>query len=276
MHFSDLETFVHLLKGSLGSGILSMPKAFMNAGLGFGLVATFLVGAICTYCVHILVKCAHILCRRRKIPMMGFADVAEQAFLDGPIKLQRYSRFIRFMVNCFLVIDLVGCCCIYLIFVATNVKQVADFYIVDMDWDIRIWIAIVTVPLIFMCLVRNLKYLTPFSILANLLMGVGIIITFVYIFTDEPVPGDRPNIVDVVHWPLFFGTVIFALEGIGVVMSLENDMKNPTHFIGCPSVLNLGMGVVISLYTLVGYFGFLTYGSETKGSITLNLPVKDL
>lgn len=267
---------MHLLKGSLGSGILSMPRAFMNAGLGFGLVATFLVGAICTYCVHILVKCAHILCQRRKIPMMGFADVAEQAFLDGPLKLQQYSRFIRFMVNCFLVIDLVGCCCIYLIFVATNVKQVADFYISDMNWDVRIWVAIVTIPLIFMCLVRNLKYLTPFSVIANLLMGIGIIITFVYIFTDEPVPGNRPNIVEAVHWPLFFGTVIFALEGIGVVMSLENDMKNPTHFIGCPSVLNLGMGVVVSLYTLVGYFGFLTYGSETKGSITLNLPVKDL
>lgn len=52
----DMETFIHLLKGSLGSGILAMPLAFMNAGLIFGLVATAIIGFVCTYCVHILVR----------------------------------------------------------------------------------------------------------------------------------------------------------------------------------------------------------------------------
>lgn len=251
-----------------------MPMAFMNAGLWLGLVATFAVGTLCTYCVHILVKCAHILCRRRKIPMMGFADVAEQAFLDGPPGLNRWSRFIRFMVNVFLVIDLIGCCCIYLVFVGTNVKAVLDEYMEE-QLNIRVWIVIITCPLLVMCLVRNLKYLTPFSMIANILMFVGIVITFIYVFDDLPAPSERDGVVNVVQWPLFFGTVIFALEGIGVVMSLENDMKNPTHFIGCPSVLNFGMGVVISLYTLVGFFGYLKYGSKTQGSITLNLPAED-
>ncbi|EAL39229.2 AGAP009898-PA [Anopheles gambiae str. PEST] len=51
---TDMETLVHLLKGSLGSGILAMPLAFVNAGLWFGLVATVAIGAICTYCIHIL------------------------------------------------------------------------------------------------------------------------------------------------------------------------------------------------------------------------------
>ncbi|XP_034134091.1 proton-coupled amino acid transporter-like protein CG1139 isoform X4 [Drosophila guanche] len=271
---SDLETFVHLLKGSLGSGILAMPMAFSHAGLWFGLVATFAVGTLCTYCVHVLVKCAHILCRRRKIPMMGFADVAEQAFLDGPPALNRWSRFIRFMVNTFLVLDLLGCCCIYLVFVATNVEQVVSVYL-ETVLSVRVWIMIVTVPLIFMCLVRNLKFLTPFSMIANILMFVGIVITFIYMFTDLPAPSERPGLVAVSEWPLFFGTVIFALEGIGVVMSLENDMRNPTHFIGCPSVLNFGMGLVIALYTLVGFFGFLKYGPDTEASITLNLPLDD-
>jgi amino acid permease len=33
-----------------------MPMAFKNAGLTFGVVATFTIGFICTYCVHILVS----------------------------------------------------------------------------------------------------------------------------------------------------------------------------------------------------------------------------
>lgn len=55
-------------------------------------------------------------------------------------------------------------------------------------------------------------------------------------------------------------------------MPLENNMKTPTHFIGCPSVLNTGMGIVVSLYVGVGFFGYLKYGDITEGSITLNLP----
>jgi proton-coupled amino acid transporter len=71
---------------------------------------------------------------------------------------------------------------------------------------------------------------------------------------------------------LFFGTAIFALEGIGVVMPLENNMKTPQHFIGCPSVLNIGMTIVVVLYSTVGLFGYLKYGDKTEASITLNLP----
>lgn len=58
-------------------------------------------------------------------------------------------------------------------------------------------------------------------------------------------------------------------------MPLENNMKTPTHFIGCPGVLNIGMFFVISLYTLVGFFGYLRYGEITADSITLNLDSTD-
>lgn len=30
----------------------------------------------------------------------------------------------RAMINLFLVVDLLGCCCVYIVFVATNIKQV--------------------------------------------------------------------------------------------------------------------------------------------------------
>lgn len=56
------------------------------------------------------------------------------------------------------------------------------------------------------------------------------------------------------------------------VMPLENNMKTPTHFIGCPGVLNTGMFFVVLLYTSVGFFGYLKYGDATEASITLNLP----
>lgn len=53
---STYGAFAHLLKSSLGAGILAMPMAFYNAGLIFGVIGTLCVGFLCTYCVDILVS----------------------------------------------------------------------------------------------------------------------------------------------------------------------------------------------------------------------------
>lgn len=181
----------------------------------------------------------------------------------------------RAMINWFLVIDLLGCCCVYIVFVSKNVKQVVDFYAMDTDWhnvDIRYYMAILLPLLISVNLIRNLKYLAPFSMIANLLVGTGMGITVYYLFQDVPSINDRSHFAGFERLPTFFGTAIFALEGIGVVMPLENNMKTPTHFIGCPGVLNTGMFFVVSMYAFVGFTGYLKYGDATQSSITLNLP----
>ncbi|XP_028160775.1 proton-coupled amino acid transporter-like protein pathetic isoform X2 [Ostrinia nubilalis] len=273
---SDMDTLIHLLKGSLGSGILAMPMAFLNAGLYFGLVATFAIGGICTYCVHVLVRTSHDLCRRMQKPSLGFAETAEAAFLSGPPAMHKFSRLAKAMVNWFLVIDLLGCCCVYIVFVSKNVKQVVDYYTKDSkdyhDIDLRIYMAVLLPLLITVNLIRNLKYLAPFSMIANLLVGTGMGITVYYLFQDVPSISDRSPFAGFERLPTFFGTAIFALEGIGVVMPLENNMKTPTHFIGCPGVLNTGMFFVVSLYAFIGFTGYLKYGPDTQSSITLNLP----
>ncbi|XP_030745992.1 proton-coupled amino acid transporter-like protein CG1139 isoform X1 [Sitophilus oryzae] len=270
---SDWDTLIHLLKGSLGSGILAMPLAFANAGLFLGLICTFAIGAICTYCVHILVRSAHELSRRTRVPSLGFAEVAEVAFSEGPAAFKPWAKFAKASINMFLVIDLLGCCCVYVMFVAKNLKQVVDYYtIVEQHYDLRIYMAALLPLLILTNLIKNLKYLSPLSMMANVLVATGMGITFYYIFSDLPSLDSQPAYESVTKLPTFFGMAIFALEGIGVVMPLENNMKNPHHFIGCPGVLNTGMFFVVVLYASTGFFGFLKYGDETEGSVTLNLP----
>ena len=66
------------------------------------------------------------------------------------------------------------------------------------------------------------------------------------------------------------------MEGIGAVMPVENDMKNPQHFLGCPGVLNTAMGTVIVLYAVIGFFGYVKFGPAIQGSITLNLPTSEI
>ena len=58
-------------------------------------------------------------------------------------------------------------------------------------------------------------------------------------------------------------------------MPVENDMKRPQDFTGCPSILNFAMATLIFLYVVMGFFGFVKYGEFLEGSITLNLPQED-
>uniref|UniRef100_A0A1B6E7B9 Amino acid transporter transmembrane domain-containing protein n=3 Tax=Clastoptera arizonana TaxID=38151 RepID=A0A1B6E7B9_9HEMI len=272
---SDFETLVHLLKASLGTGILAMPMAFMNAGLGFGLVATFVIGYICTYCIQIWVKCGHILCQRKKIPTVGFSKIAELAFLEGPESLKKYSSMASVTINIALLTEMLGCCCAYNVFVAKSLKQVFEFYY-EFNWDLRMYIIFLLPFLIILNLIRSLKYLTPFSMISNILFMLGVTISYYYIFDDLPPISERPMFSSISNLPIFFGTTIFALEGVGVVMPLENNMKNPKHFTGCPGVLNVGMVILVTLYAVTGFFGYWKYGSKTEASITLNLPVDKL
>ena len=111
----------------------------------------------------------------------------------------------------------------------------------------------------------------------NVFVALCLVVTAYYIFRDDlPPTSERESVANYQKMPLFFGTAVFALEAIGVVMTLENNMQTPQDFIGCPGVLNIGMTVVTVLYTVVGFFGYWKYGESTKGSITLNLPTKEM
>ena len=48
-------------------------------------------------------------------------------------------------------------------------------------------------------------------------------------------------------------------------------MKKPEAFFW---VLDLSMTTVALLYIAMGFFGYLTFGEEIAGSVTLNLPKK--
>lgn len=62
------------------------------------------------------------------------------------------------------------------------------------------------------------------------------------------------------------------MDGINVIMPVENSMKNPQKFLGCGGVLNTAMISATILYGSIGFLGYVRYGDEIEASVTLNLP----
>ncbi|XP_025831950.1 proton-coupled amino acid transporter-like protein pathetic isoform X2 [Agrilus planipennis] len=272
---SNLDTMIHLLKGNVGTGILAMPDAFRNAGWAVGTVGTLLMGIICTHCMHMLVKCSHDLCRRTNTAALNFAEVSEYACQLGPEPLRKYSRIFKISINSFLCITQIGFCCVYFVFVAANLQEVIKHYIVDIS--VHWYLVFLLPPMIVLNWLKNLKYLAPVSFFASILTCTGLAITFFYMLQGLPNTSSIKASTNWSQFALFFGTAIYAFEGIGVVLPLENNMKRPQDFGGWTGVLNTGMVIVACLYTAVGFFGYLKYGDMAQlGSVTLYLPSNDI
>lgn len=63
--------------------------------------------------------------------------------------------------------------------------------------------------------------------------------------------------------------------GIGIILPLQNEMKEPKNFSRPWGVLNVGVGILTTLIITFGFFGYWQYGPEIESSITMNLPNDD-
>jgi solute carrier family 36 (proton-coupled amino acid transporter) len=106
-----------------------------------------------------------------------------------------------------------GTCSVYTVIIAKNFLQVIEYYTQSVI-DIRICIALLLIPLILLSWVPNLKYLAPFSSVANVFMGIGLLITFYYCVMDMPDISERNLHTSIMDIPPFFGIVIFAMEAV--------------------------------------------------------------
>lgn len=143
---------------------------------------------------------------------MNYPTVAEVALNEGPSVFRKCSPYIGHVVNTFLLIYQLGTCCVYVVFVSSNIKSVADYYL-ESPVDVRLCMVIILLPLILINWIRNLKYLAPFSTLANAITMVSFGIICYYIFREPVSTENKEAFAPASGFPLFFGTVLFALEG---------------------------------------------------------------
>ncbi|XP_054276149.1 proton-coupled amino acid transporter-like protein CG1139 [Macrosteles quadrilineatus] len=270
---TDNESIILLLKGCMGTGILAMPEAFSNSGLMVGTVLTVVLGALVTYCLHMLIRSQYEMCKWLRVPILSYPESMKAALDHGPPILRPFATISGPMVDFFLILYQLGMCSVYIVFVAQNLHQVINQFVVV---DLRVLMCVILVPLIITCYIRNLKLLAPFSQAANLLMYLSLATIMIFILRDLPPVDSVPYVGTPAGFVRFFTTTLFALSATGVVVSVERNMKTPTSFGKPVGVLNISMTIVIIIYTCLGFFGYVKYGENVEGSISLNIPQDEL
>ncbi|XP_055527153.1 proton-coupled amino acid transporter-like protein pathetic isoform X2 [Wyeomyia smithii] len=248
-----------------------MPLAFKNGGLIFGLIGTIGICLIYVHCVQLLVGTSQKACKRSRVAVLGFAETAEVVFADGPPMLRPYSNIARNYIDFMILIQSLLTLCLFQIFVASSLRDVVNNQ-QQIQWSTLVYIALATIPIAFITQIRVLKYLVPFSALANTLMITAFGITFYFLLSERISLDDKNFWPEWSKLPFFMSTVLYAIQGIRYVLPIENNMKHPEHFLGVCGVLSKAIGFLTILYVVTGFFGYACYGEDTKGSVTLNLP----
>ncbi|XP_063618688.1 proton-coupled amino acid transporter-like protein pathetic [Cydia splendana] len=220
---------------------------------------------------YILVSSAQLMYGRLQVPSLTFPELAEASLKTGPFpKLIKYGHIFRYMVDTTLCITMFGTCSVYSVIVARTIKQILEEAEVVGVASIRIYTACMLIPCIFIAMILSLKYLAPFSIVANILL---ILLAFSTVYYGSQAatksPTEFPLIKDTEGFFEFLGVCVFSMEGMGMSLPIENHMTEPKKF---PLVICTGMTAVISIVGIIGFFGYWGYGEEARTPITMNFP----
>uniref|UniRef100_A0A673XDS8 Solute carrier family 36 member 4 n=1 Tax=Salmo trutta TaxID=8032 RepID=A0A673XDS8_SALTR len=226
---------------------------FVFLFLQVGPLCLVLMGVVCVHCMHILVHCSH------HPSIVDYLTVHYFNMFMCPCPVLQ-SCF-RHLVNFFLVLTQLGFCSAYFVFLAENIKQVGSIatnQIQTSPWalDLHLYMLFFLPFLILLVFMKDLKNMAVLSFLANVCMAVSVIIIFQYITTVSMLDLQHlPLTSPLGTFPFFFGTAIFAFEGIGVVTVPCGSKHRDGHH-----------------HRPLRCLGYLHFGDDVKGSITLNLP----
>jgi proton-coupled amino acid transporter len=254
-----------LLKAFVGTGVLFLPKAFSNGGLVFLSLTMLFFGILSYWCYLILV----------------YLKVATKVASFGEMGLKLYGKWLQQLIVSSIILSQIGFVGAYIVFTSENLRA---FYSSVAGIDLKsihiVWFIVVQLVVFLpLSLVRDITRLSFLALLANVFILVGLV-TIVYFTSIELVVNRHGQIADSIDFyfnksdfSLFIGVAIFAFEGIGLIIPIEQSMIYPKQF---PRVLFKVIMTISLIFIGIGSLGYLTFGNNVKTVILLNLPQDSL
>ena len=245
---------VLLLKGFVGTGVLFLPKAYLNGGMLFSNLVLLGVAGLSYYCFILLVN------TRLKVGG-SFGDMGRVL----------YGKWLYALIQFSLVLSQVGFVSAYIVFTSENLQAFVLAISKCRTWiDIKLMVLMQLIIFLPLSLFRDINKLGGLAIVAEILIVLGLGYLGYYDIDVIIKNGGASDITNfnANHWTLFIGTAIFTFEGVGLIIPIQEGMRDPAKF---PPVLAGVMVVITVVFITIGALSYAAFGSQTKTVILLNL-----
>mmetsp|Transcript_87298 Transcript_87298/g.167906 ORF Transcript_87298/g.167906 Transcript_87298/m.167906 type:complete len:527 (-) Transcript_87298:80-1660(-) len=273
-----------LFKCIVGPGVLFLPAGVKNAGLLAAISVSVVCGIAATWCMLLMLDTTRYLRRQGKV-VTCVGDVAEIAC----------GRFGRFAVDAAIVISQLGFCTAYCVFVAENLQaiifevsggmphpagvvsdgsqQLCKLPGIFADKRLVYYIIAAVMPTIApFTWIRQIRYFACTNAVATTL----VVLTLIYMlcsFTSQLAERNFTAAPSVKMFELrgtlvYFGTAMYAFEGIGFLLPLERSMADPDKL---NLVVCWTMSGACLLQVIFAGSAYLLYGAGTASIVTISL-----
>lgn len=256
---TDTKAYFLLLKAFVGTGVLFLPKGFSNGGLLFSILVLSFFGMLSLWCYLVLV----------------FSKQATRVSSFGEIGLKLYGKWLQQLIFTSIVISQIGFIATYIVFTSQNLQAfLRNLFGID-NIDITWFVLGQLVVLVPLSLIRDITRLSLAAVLANFLILLGLVTIIYFVLIDLFIThsGEIGEgivfLVNAKEFSMFIGIAIFAFEGIGLIIPIQESMIYPNHF---PKVLSMVIVSISIIMVGVGTLGYMTYGKDIQTVILLNLP----
>ena len=247
-----------LLKSFVGTGVLFLPRAYLNGGMLFSNLVLLGVASLSYYCFILLVN------TRIKVPG-SFGEIGGEL----------YGRPMRALILSSIVMSQIGFVAAYIVFTSENLQAFilavskCRTYI-----DIKFMVLMQLIVFLPLSLIRDISKLGFTAFVADLFIIIGLVYlyysdisTIVSNHGHSDIKAFNPS-----SWTLFIGTAIFTFEGVGLIIPIQESMRKPSKF---PPVLFIVMIIITTIFISIGALSYWAFGSKTQTVIILNLPQDD-
>lgn len=252
---STTKAFLLLLKAFLGTGVIFLPKGFSNGGLLFCNIMIVMFSLISYYCFIILIKTT------KQSGVFGYGDAG----------LKVFGRVTQTIILLSLVLSQMGFASSYVVFVSANFTELTSLIWENSNYTIGFFILLQLVLFLPLSLTRKISKLGFTALIADVFIFFGLVYIYYESSSHLISSGVSPKISMFKSdtWSLFIGTAVFAYEGIGLLIPIQESMAEPEKF---DKLLLSVMVIVTIVFTSLASISYLSFGDDVNTVILMNFP----
>ena len=258
------ETFLHLLKGYIGAGMLSLPWAVSQLGVVGGILGIWFMSWWSSY------NCYTVVSIKRYMEKTTARDVIDDKNSETGSNITypdvgewAYGATFQTYITACIIVQQLAVCTVYVSFVGENLQAVLHYLNLPAS---HIEVMSMALPVILgLSLIPSLKLLAPVMAVGTVLLLVSLAALGVIVEKEWDSRPAQPPAMDISKVPLALCAIIYSYEGICLILPVESAMQKPSKF---GAVFVFTMVTVAMAYVVVAVTCVYTFGNVTSGSLT--------